>query len=142
MADTHTKNYLRKNSIHSCLLTYKKSKNIEENDQNGNELKSNVKVPEFSSVDELSKILGVSSSDIIAFCLELGTLATINQRLDWDVIELVSSHFEFNVEKLAKQAIKFSKDVYSIGKFVANFRLMAKVVDFWWEKIGYNIQLK
>ena len=59
-----------------------------------------IKVPEFSSVDELSKIFAVSSSDIIAFCLELGTLATINQRLDWDIIELIAGHFEFVAEKI------------------------------------------
>ena len=50
--------------------------------------------------DELSKILNVSSSDVIAFCLELGSLATINQRLDWDVIELIANHFEFKAEKI------------------------------------------
>ena len=88
---------------------YKKSKTKEEINENENELKSNVKIPEFSSVDELSKILNVSSSDIIAFCLELGTLATINQRLDWDVIELVANHFEFNAEKL----VDISEEVFT-----------------------------
>ena len=61
---------------------------------------TSIKIPEFSSVDELSKILNVSSSDIIAFCLELGTLATINQRLDWDIIELVANHFDYKAEKI------------------------------------------
>jgi translation initiation factor IF-2 len=79
---------------------YKKSKLksdiIDEND----DIERSIKIPEFSSVDELSKIFGVSSSDIIAFCLELGTLATINQRLDWDAIELIANHFEYNAEKI------------------------------------------
>ena len=79
--------------------TYKKTKskeNIEIND----EIIVSIKIPEFSSVDELSKILDVSSSDIIAFCLDLGTLATINQRLDWDTIELVANHFDYKAEKI------------------------------------------
>ena len=79
---------------------YKKAKlKNEDIDVNLDEIKS-INVPEFSSVDELSKILKISSSDIIAFCLELGTLATINQRLDWDVIELIANHFEFKAEKI------------------------------------------
>ena len=79
---------------------YKKSKSkIDETDEN-TEITKTIKIPEFSSVDELSKIFAVSSSDIIAFCLELGTLATINQRLDWDVIELIANHFEFIAERI------------------------------------------
>ena len=79
---------------------YKKAKSkIEETDEN-TEITKTIKIPEFSSVDELSKIFAVSSSDIIAFCLELGTLATINQRLDWDVIELIANHFEFIAERI------------------------------------------
>ena len=79
---------------------YKKAKSkIEETDEN-TEITKTIKIPEFSSVDELSKIFAVSSSDIIAFCLELGTLATINQRLDWDIIELIANHFEFIAEKI------------------------------------------
>ena len=79
---------------------YKKSKSkIEEIDENLDTVQK-IRIPEFSSVDELSKIINVSSSDIIAFCLELGTLATINQRLDWDIIELIANHFEYAAEKI------------------------------------------
>ena len=79
---------------------YKKAKSkIEETDEN-TEITRTIKIPEFSSVDELSKIFAVPSSDIIAFCLELGTLATINQRLDWDIIELIANHFEFIAERI------------------------------------------
>ena len=80
--------------------TYKKSKSKEDIESNTDEITNSVKVPEFSSIDELSKIFEVSSSDIIAFCLELGTLATINQRLDWDIIELVANHFDYKAEKI------------------------------------------
>ena len=79
--------------------TYKKTK-VKDDFDNSDEITRTIKVPEFSSVDELSKIFSVSSSDIIAFCLELGTLATINQRLDWDIIELIANHFDYNAEKI------------------------------------------
>tara|TARA_B100000287_G_scaffold410699_1_gene439422 strand:+ start:2604 stop:5000 length:2397 start_codon:yes stop_codon:yes gene_type:complete len=78
---------------------YKKTKSKEKIDSHDESSKP-IKVPEFSSVDELSKIFDVSSSDIIAFCLDLGTLATINQRLDWDIIELIANHFDYKAEKI------------------------------------------
>ena len=81
--------------------TYKKSKSKDGQEiQHDEEIAASIKVPEFSSVDELSKIFDVSSSDVIEFCIELGTLATINQRLDWDVIELIANHFGYNAEKI------------------------------------------
>ena len=81
--------------------TYKKSKSKDDLEiQHDEEIAVSIKVPEFSSVDELSKIFKVSSSDVIEFCIELGTLATINQRLDWDVIELLANHFGYNAEKI------------------------------------------
>ncbi|MED5553500.1 MAG: translation initiation factor IF-2 [Candidatus Neomarinimicrobiota bacterium] len=81
--------------------TYKKSKSKDDLEiQHDEEIAVSIKVPEFSSVDQLSKIFEVSSSDVIEFCIELGTLATINQRLDWDVIELLANHFGYNAEKI------------------------------------------
>ena len=81
--------------------TYKKSKSKDGQEiQHDEEIAASIKVPEFSSVDELSKIFDVSSSDVIEFCIELGTLATINQRLDWDAIELLANHFGYNAEKI------------------------------------------
>ena len=89
---------------------YKKSKlKNEDINEDLDEIKT-LKVPEYSSVDELSKILNISSSDVIAFCLELGTLATINQRLDWDVIELIANHFEYKAEKIED----VTEDLFSI----------------------------
>lgn len=48
-----------------------------------------VEIAEYSSVEELSKTLGVSPGEIIKQCFSLGVLATINQRLEWDVIEVL-----------------------------------------------------
>ena len=88
---------------------YKKSKSKNDIVNIDEEITNSKKVPEFSSVDELSKLFEVPSSDIIEFCLELGTLATINQRLDWDVIELIANHFGFNAEKIKD----ISEDIFA-----------------------------
>ena len=59
-----------------------------------------IKVPEFLTVDELSKMMKVSAQEIIMQCMNLGLMVTINQRLDMDTIIMVSGEFDFTVETL------------------------------------------
>ncbi len=57
-----------------------------------------IQVTEFISVSELANLLNVSFADVISKCMSLGIMVSINQRLDAEVIELVSSEFGFDVE--------------------------------------------
>jgi len=59
-----------------------------------------IDVAEFSSVEEVGKIFSVTSSDVIQKCMALGMLATINQRLDWDVIELLAEEYGYIAQKM------------------------------------------
>ena len=59
-----------------------------------------IKIPEFTTVDELSQTMKVSSQDVIMQCMGMGLMVTINQRLDMDTIEMVADEFGFEVEKL------------------------------------------
>ena len=59
-----------------------------------------IRVPEFTTVDELSQSMKVASQDVIMKCIGLGLMVTINQRLDMDTIEMVADEFGFEVEKL------------------------------------------
>jgi len=77
---------------------YKKEK--DSSDENIEIEAKPMKIAEFSSVDELSKIFDTKPNDIIQKCMSLGVLATINQRLDWDVIELLSEEFGYIPEKI------------------------------------------
>ncbi len=79
---------------------YKKEKDSILNDAESEFEIKPIKIAEFSNVDELSKILNTKPNDIIQKCMGLGILATINQRLDWDVIELLAGEFDFAAEKL------------------------------------------
>ena len=79
---------------------YKKEKDIILNDAEFEIEAKPIKIAEFSNVDELSKILDTKPNDIIQKCMGLGVLATINQRLDWDLIELLAGEFGFSAEKL------------------------------------------
>src|SRR2546422_419428 len=58
--------------------------------------KTLVRVTEFITVSELANILKVPAKEIVSFAFkELGQMVTINQRLDFDMIELIASAFGF-----------------------------------------------
>ena len=57
-----------------------------------------LQVTEFISVSELAGLMDVSFADIISKCMNLGIMVSINQRLEADVIELVASEFDYEVE--------------------------------------------
>ncbi|MFO0397020.1 MAG: translation initiation factor IF-2 [Gemmatimonadota bacterium] len=58
--------------------------------------KTTVRVNEFITVSELAQILKVTPTQIIGFAFKtLGLMVTINQRLDFDQIELIASEFGF-----------------------------------------------
>src|SRR5213080_2910252 len=58
--------------------------------------KTLVRVTEFITVSELANILKVPPTQVVSFAFkELGQMVTINQRLDFDMIELIASAFGF-----------------------------------------------
>jgi translation initiation factor IF-2 len=62
--------------------------------------KKTVHVNEFITVSELAEILKVPATQIVSFAFKnLGLMVTINQRLDFDQIELIASEFGFNAVK-------------------------------------------
>ena len=67
--------------------------------------KTIVRVNEFITVSELAGILNVSPTQIVTFCFkELGMMVTVNQRLDFDQIELIASAFGFRAVQEAEYA--------------------------------------
>jgi len=62
--------------------------------------KTLVRVTEFITVSELANILKVPPTQVVAFAFkELGQMVTINQRLDFDMIELIASAFGFQAAR-------------------------------------------
>ena len=66
------------------------------NDNEGQDNK--LQVTEFVTVSELANLMDVSFAEVIGKCMGLGIMVSINQRLDAEVIELVASEFDFEVE--------------------------------------------
>ena len=84
----------------SLKAKYRKAKREEMAEQagaagiEGNKLQ----VTEFVTVSELAGLMEVSFADIISKVMNLGIMVSINQRLEADIIELVASEFNFEVE--------------------------------------------
>jgi translation initiation factor IF-2 len=77
----------------------RRDKRREAAENEGNEREDNkLQVTEFVTVSELANLMDVGFTDIIGKCMNLGIMVSINQRLDAEVIELVASEFNFEVE--------------------------------------------
>ncbi len=56
-----------------------------------------INVTEYISVSELANIMEATSNDLIMACLNMGSIVTINHRLDKEIIELLAAEFGFEV---------------------------------------------
>ena len=77
--------------------SYKKLKK-DSNAVDGNQIRV-VELAEYASIDEVAKVLDVGTSEVIGKCLQMGILATVNQRLEWDVIELIAGEYDVELKK-------------------------------------------
>ena len=60
--------------------------------------KKRIKIPEFSTVDELARSMNVSANDVIKSCMSMGMMASINFRLDMESIQLIADEFGYTIE--------------------------------------------
>ncbi len=83
----------------SLKAKYRKQKREEAAENIGEEISDHkLLVTEFISVSEFANLMNVSFADVISKCMSLGIMVSINQRLEADVIELVASEFDYEVE--------------------------------------------
>ena len=85
--------------------TKKKSKKKDKNvDVEASDIKKSIKVPEFTTVDELAQSMDITAQEVIMACMGLGMMVTINQRMDMDNIILIADEFGFEVETVTEFA--------------------------------------
>jgi translation initiation factor IF-2 len=73
--------------------------------------KTLVRVNEFVSVSELAAAMKVPATQIVQFAFkELGLMVTVNQRLDFDQIELIASAFGFQAVRENEYAAEAQED--------------------------------
>jgi translation initiation factor IF-2 len=73
--------------------------------------KTRIRVNEFISVSELAGAMKVPATQIVQFAFkELGLMVTVNQRLDFDQIELIASAFGFEAVREDEYAAQAEAD--------------------------------
>ncbi len=64
-----------------------------------------IQVTEFISVSEFASLLDVTPVDIISACFSLGVMVGINQRMDAEIIELVATEFDREIEFISAEEL-------------------------------------
>ena len=90
--------------IGSGTARKKYKKDVSQKDDTDQTSKKLLNVSEFVTAAELANMMGMSVSEVIAKCLELGLFVTINQRLDFETIELVADEFGFTAQLMNEYA--------------------------------------
>lgn len=81
---------------------YKKIKAETKSERQKNQV---YEIPEMLTVGELAEILDIGATEIIKILMMAGTMATINQQIDFDTANLVADELGFSVEKVAMEDV-------------------------------------
>jgi len=74
--------------------------------------KTRIRVNEFISVSELAELMKVPATQIVQFAFkELGLMVTVNQRLDFDQIDLIASEFGFQAVREDEYAAELAAPI-------------------------------
>lgn len=90
--------------IGSGFTKKKYKKEAMEKDEDEIQERKILNVSEFVTVNELSNMMSVPVSELITKCLELGLFVTINQRLDFETIELLVDEFGYTAQLMSEYA--------------------------------------
>ena len=69
-----------------------------------------IKLPEFTSVDELARSMNVKVQEVIMACMSLGMMVTINQRLDMESMIMIADEFSYEIETINEEEISTNYD--------------------------------
>lgn len=73
--------------------------------------KSVIQLTEFVTVSELASLMDVPVTDVITTCMNMGIIVSINQRLDAEVIEILSEEFGQKIEFISAEEISEEEEV-------------------------------
>jgi translation initiation factor IF-2 len=62
-------------------------------------IKRRIKIDEAIVLSELAKRMGIKSNEIIKSMMAMGSMATVNQTIDFDTAALIASEFDYEVER-------------------------------------------
>jgi translation initiation factor IF-2 len=62
-------------------------------------IKRRIKIDEAIMLSELAKRMGIKASEIIKAMMAMGSMATVNQTIDFDTATLIANEFDYEVER-------------------------------------------
>ena len=62
-------------------------------------IKRRIKIDEAIVLSELAKRMGIKANEIIKAMMAMGSMATVNQTIDFDTASLIASEFDYEVER-------------------------------------------
>lgn len=65
-----------------------------------------LKLTEFVTANELATMMNISVNQVIATCMSLGLMVSINQRLDAETINIVAEEFGFTTEYVSQHVVE------------------------------------
>lgn len=71
---------------------------------------STIQLAEFVTVSELASLMNVPVSDVIMTCMNMGIIVSINQRLDAEVIEILSEEFGHKIEFISAEEVSVEEE--------------------------------
>ncbi len=86
-------------SIESKGRKPKKTKKIKQSETDESPEDNVIEVTEFISANDLASLIDVPVAEIIAKCLDLGLMVSINQRLDIDTISLLADEYGYQIKE-------------------------------------------
>lgn len=94
--------------VRSKIRKQKRDAASDKRDEEAAELEGQklIKVTEFVTANELSKLMDVGITNIISACMSLGLMVSINQRLDAETITIVAEEFGFEVDFVTTDLIE------------------------------------
>ena len=69
-----------------------------------------LKLTEFVTANDLSKMMNASISEVISTCMNIGMMVSINQRLDAETINIVAEEFGFKTEYVSAEVSETIKE--------------------------------
>lgn len=70
-----------------------------------------IKITEFVTANELATMMDVSVNQVIATCMNIGLMVSINQRLDAETINIVAEEFGFKTEYVSAEVAEAIQEV-------------------------------
>lgn len=80
---------------------YREEKSEKQQDIVDDSVTRTIRITEYTNPSELSDLMGIPLNKVIGKFMELGVMATANQRLDVETVSLVAGEFNFEVETVA-----------------------------------------